>query len=170
MCFVCNYRAVKIRYSIFRQLFVKMFHLLAAYRQDVASFGEESCVICMCVQLLCCQDVLAASCHDVASFGKESCVLHVCVCVHVHCVCSFHAVKCSIYQQFFCQDVEPFSSLLSRFSIFWQFLVKMFRLMARKVAFYSLCMCCFSCCYDVRSFGSVSMHLSAAEEVLFYSV
>ena len=54
---VCNFRAVK------------MLHLSAASRQDVPSFGEESCVVCvracaLYVQLSCCQDV--------ASFGSFS--------------------------------------------------------------------------------------------------
>ena len=46
--------------------------------------------------------------------------------------------------------------------------VKMFHLLA--VFFSSLYMCCLSCCQDVPSFGCVSMHLSVAEEVLFYSI
>ena len=50
---VCNFRAVK------------MLHLLAASRQDVPSFGEESCVclcVCMSVKML---HLSAASRQDV---------------------------------------------------------------------------------------------------------
>ena len=112
---VCNFRAVK------------MFYLLAASRQDVPSFGGESCVciyvgvhvhcvcnfygvkmfhlsarkvvfVCVCVCALCVQ---LSCCQDVSSFGSFSSrcsifrrgKLRLYVCVYVHCVCNFRAVK-----------------------------------------------------------------------------
>ena len=171
MCIVCA-TFVLSRCCIFRQLLVKMFHLSA---RKVVFVCVHACALC--VQLSCCQDV--------ASFGSFSSrcsifrrgKLYLYVCMHVHCVCNFHAVKMLHLSAASRQDVPSFGEescvcmcacmcivcatfVLSRCCVFWQLLVKMFHLSARKVVFVCVRACALcvqlSCCQDVTSFGSFS--------------
>ena len=91
------------RCCIFRQLLVKMFHLSARKVVFVCV-----CECALCVQLSCCQDV--------ASFGSFSSrcsifrrgKLCLYVCVNVHCVCNFRAVKMLHLSAASRQDVPSF--------------------------------------------------------------
>ena len=103
------------------------------------------------------------------------------VCVPVHCVCNFRAVKMLHLSAASCQDDPSFGEescvcmcvcmcivcatfVLSRCCIFRQLFVKMFHLSARKVVFVCVCACALcvqlSCCQDVASFGSFSSRCS----------
>ena len=167
---VCNFRAVK------------MLHLSAASRQDVPSFGEESCVcMCACMCIVCATFVLSRCCIFrqllVKMFHLSARkVVFLYVFVHVHCVCNFRAVKMLHLLAASRQDVPSFGEescdcmcacmcivcatfVLSRCCIFWQLLVKMFHLSARKVVFVCVRACALcvqlSCCQDVASFGCI---------------
>ena len=98
---VCNFCAVK------------MLHLSAASRQDVPSFGKESCVcMCACMCIVCATFVLSRCCifrqllvkmlhlsaRKVVFVSVRACAL----CVQLSC----------------CQDVASFGSFSSRCSIF----------------------------------------------------
>ena len=175
LCIVCA-TFVLSRCCIFRQLLVKMFHLSA---RKVVFVCVHACALC--VQLSCCQDV--------ASFGSFSSrcsifrrgKLCLYVCVHVHCVCNFRAVKMLHLSAASRQDVPSFGEescvcmcacmcivcatfVLSRCCIVRQLLVKMFHLSARKVVFVCVRACALcvqlSCCQDVASFGSFSSRCS----------
>ena len=161
---VCNFRAVK------------MLHLSARKVVFVCV-----CACALCVQLSCCQDIASFG-----SFSSRSCIfrrgkLCLYVCVHVHCVCNFRAVKMLHLSAASRQDVASFGEescvcmcvcmcivcatfVLSRCCIFRQLLVKMFHLSARKVVFVCVRACALcvqlSCCQDVASFGSFSSRCS----------
>ena len=152
-CVVC---CVKLYFVFLVPSLVKMFHLCPACNQDVhPSKGKFLC----CARLYMC-----------ALYPTY-------VCVHVHCVCNFRAVKMLHLSAASRQDVPSFGEescvcmcvcmcivcatfVLSRCCIFWQLLVKMFHLSARKVAYVCVCACALcvqlSCCQDVPSFGSFS--------------
>ena len=105
---------------------VKMLHLCPAYNQDV--HPSKGIFLCFarflhvsCMQLSCCPDVPSFGSFSSRCFifRRRKLYLHVCVCA---------------------------TFVLTRCSIFWQLLVKMFHLLLREVVFACMCVCmCIVC-------------------------
>ena len=163
-----------------------MFHLSAASRQDVPSFGKESCVcMCVCMCIVCATFVLSRC--PIFWLGKLCLHVAMCVCVQLSCcqdVPSFssYSSRCSIFwrSKLFacmcvCMCILCVTFVLSRCSIFRQVLVKMFHLSAREVVFaWCVCMCIvcvtfvLSRCFIFRQLLIKMFHLSARKVVCMY--